>query len=106
MAAYGHPEFRQVLQKEVQQLGLQYLPLQQALERSSVALEEDIQVSLLGTGEHEHALEVRVAIYFTGIISGCSCADDPTTLETQPEYCELQLLIERDSGKVSIQLAP
>ena len=38
----------------------------------------------------------------TSLIAGCSCADDPTPVEPQPEYCEVELQIEKATGLTAI----
>jgi hypothetical protein len=41
-------------------------------------------------------------VFFSGILSGCSCADDPTPVEAQAEYCELAIAIDTASGEADV----
>jgi hypothetical protein len=45
-----------------------------------------------------------VGVFFSGIITGCSCADDPTPVETQNEYCELLFAIDKATAETTITL--
>jgi hypothetical protein len=60
---------------------------------------------VLGARGEAGAIRARIGVFFHGIIAGCSCADDPTPLEPQQEYCELELTIDRHTGAVTISLS-
>ena len=49
---------------------------------------------------------VMTVFIISGIIAGCSCADDPTPVDTTTEYCELQLEIDRESAETRVILLP
>ena len=42
---------------------------------------------LLSASEDAGLLRVKAGIFYTGIIAGCSCADDPTPIDELNEYC-------------------
>jgi hypothetical protein len=50
-------------------------------------------------------IRVRVGVFFSGIVAGCSCADDPTPVEAQNEYCELLVDIDRRATAADIGIA-
>lgn len=102
LAAWGTPEFAAVLKRELRRLGADALPLQQALTASSAVAGNDIEVMVITVGEEPACLSVRVGIFYAGIVAGCNCADDPTPVEAQNEYCELRLDIDRWSGETAI----
>ena len=104
LRAWGGDEFRDTLKRELERQPPGALPLQQGLRTSSHALEDDIGAVVLGVDEHPDVLRVRVGIFYAGIIAGCSCADDPTPIEAQPEYCELLLDIDRASAVTTVTL--
>lgn len=101
LAAWATPDFAATLQRELAALAPARLPLQQALSASSHALDVPIQAMLLGSRDHPDHIEARVGIFFAGIIAGCNCADDPTPVTAQPEYCELLLTIDKDTAAAS-----
>ena len=98
LAAWNTPAFNETLKRELEAAGAAALPLQQCLAASSYALDEGCSVMILGAGEEIGLIRARVGVFFRGIIAGCSCADDPTPIEPQQEYCELELLIDRNNG--------
>ena len=57
---------------------------------------------VIGASEEAGLIRARVGVFFHGVIAGCSCADDPTPVEPQQEYCELELAIDRSTGAVTI----
>jgi hypothetical protein len=102
LAAWNTPAFSETLKRELEAAGAAALPLQQCLAASSYALDDGCSVMVIGAGEEEGAIRARVGVFFQGIIAGCSCADDPTPVEPQQEYCELELAIDRRTGAVTI----
>lgn len=103
--AWGTSDFENILKKELKKLGLNGLPLQQGLSSSSIALDDDLQIVLLGIKDDTDQILVRAILFYTGIIAGCSCADDPGPVEEQGECCEILINIEKSSGAASIVLA-
>jgi hypothetical protein len=101
LAAWGTPAFAARLKNELQRLGANALPLQQALAQSSAVAGEGIEVMFIGANDDHQRIRARVGVFFSGIVSGCSCADDPTPVEAQNEYCELVLTIDRQTAEAS-----
>lgn len=57
---------------------------------------------VLGASDDPGFIHARVGVFFTGIIAGCSCADDPTPVDTQNEYCELRLTIAKATAEAAV----
>jgi len=104
IAAWDTTDFTPQLTKAVHALGVRGLPLQKALSQGSVALDDDMMVRVLRSESRDDQIRVKVSIQYTSIIAGCSCADDPTPQRVLPEYCELALTIDRQSGLAEVQL--
>lgn len=104
LAAWNSPRFQEVLKQELEQLGPRALPLQQGLSASSYAVDEQFQVMVISATESADTLRARVGIFFTGILSGCNCAGDPTPVEPQNEYCELMIAIDKSTAQAAISL--
>ncbi len=102
--AWGTPGFSDALKQEVEQLDAGALPLQQGLRYSSCVTPRPFQVMLLGVSEAAGSLAVRAGIFYTGVIAGCSCADDPTPVDELNEYCEVLLVIDRNSADTTVSL--
>jgi hypothetical protein len=106
LSAWGTGDFSEALKKEIEQLDAQQLPLQQGLSSGSYALGDKIEAMVIGASEQDGFIRARVGIFYSGILAGCSCADDPTPVEPQPEYCEVQVEIDRNTAEATIVLLP
>ena len=100
--AWGTPDFNDVLKRELEQISIDQLPLQQGLSTCSHVAGEDFQVMVIRAAEAGGCIQARVGIFYAGIIAGCSCADDPTPVEEQSEYCEVQLDINPLTGETTV----
>lgn len=102
--AWGSPGFNEVLKGEIERLDPSQLPLQQGLTFGSHALDE-FSVMVISAAERSGCIHARVGLFYTGILGGCNCADDPTPVEPQNEYCEAILAIDRTTAEASATLA-
>lgn len=102
--AWGSPGFNEVLKGEIERLDPARLPLQQGLTFGSQALDE-FSVMVIGAAGQPGCIHARVGLFYKGVLGGCSCADDPTPVEPQNEYCEAVLVIDRATAEASITLA-
>ncbi|MDD5365699.1 MAG: hypothetical protein PHR30_10190 [Gallionellaceae bacterium] len=106
LKAWGTPAFRAALKQELERQEPCALPLQEGLSTSSHALDDPFSVVLVAASEEPGRIHARVGIFYHGLIAGCSCADDPTPVEPQDEYCELLLDIDRTTAATRVTLAP
>lgn len=102
--AWGTPDFDATLKRELAALDPAALPLQQALAVSSQVAEAPIQVSVLAAGEAAGRITVKAGIFYSGLIAGCSCADDPTPMAEQAEYCVVRIDIDLASAEAVVTL--
>ncbi len=86
--------------------GLRELPLQQGLSASSVALDDELQAVILSVEDKGTHLDVHAGIFYTGVIAGCSCAEDPTPVDRVSKYCEIHVRIDAATGETTIRLSP
>ena len=54
--------------------------------------------------ELENSVQIKAGIFYQGILSGCSCADDPTPTSPSNEYCVVQLDINKATDETSVTL--
>lgn len=106
LSAWATGEFKDVLKRELEQLGAEQLPLQQGLSAGSYALDRDITVMILGVSGEAELIRARVGIFYHATIAGCSCADDPTPVDEHSEYCEVQVEIEKTTSEAKVTLLP
>ena len=102
--AWGSPSFNDVFKAEVEQLPAAELPLQQGLAHSSYVSAEPFQVLVLSAEGEATGIRVRAGIFYTGMIAGCNCSDDPTPPDLQQEHCEVMFEIDRESGATTLNL--
>lgn len=103
-AAWGTPSFETVVKQEISGLNPDQLPLQQALRHSSYLGDGDLGVVVLDAEGRDGSIFVKIGIMFTGVDAGSCCADDPTPLNEQAEYCQLALNIDTSTGEASVFL--
>jgi hypothetical protein len=103
-AAWGSPEFNDVLKGELGKLCIHQLPLQQGLSGSNHAMDCRVEAMIISSTDDAEHIHVKAGIFYSGIIAGCSCADDPTPVDEQSEYCEVQLDINKETAETVITL--
>ncbi len=98
-------DFKATFKQAIEQLTHDQLKLQKGLEHTSVVSHDDpFSAVIIRIDEHENSVEVKAGIFFSGIIGGCSCADDPTPPDTLQEYCERLFVVDRASGEAGVKL--
>lgn len=102
--AWDTPGFRDVLKREIERLEASVLPLQRGLARSSHVTDRPFQAMIIAVQEEMGLIRVKAGIFYTGIIAGCSCADDPTPIDELTEYCVVQLDIDRATAAATVTL--
>ena len=108
VAAWNTPAFGATLVDEIQALGprhpeLQHL-LQAGLAQTSAVTDDPISVYLLSIQEQDGRIQVRLGVFYAGIIAGCSCADDPSPVDSLTEHCELLLEMDAATGDARVSL--
>lgn len=104
LRAWPGPDFKAVLKAELEHLEAGALPLQEGLSRSSHANPDSLEVVILGITEAADHVSVRAGLFYTGIIAGCSCADDPTPVDEINEHCVVLLEMDKHTGRASVTL--
>jgi len=96
---------KQVFIQEVMQLPLEALPLQRALQAGSHALRDNLQIMLNQIiNDRQDFMIIRAGIFYSSVVAGCNCADDPSPVDLVNEYCELSFSIDTDNGNTTITL--
>lgn len=104
--AWATADFEAVIKAEIEHIKVAELPLQQGMSTSSYAIDQPFQVMINHIADQDGRIAVKAGIFYAGIIAGCSCADDPTPVDEQTEYCELEFLIDRSTGQATVRLLP
>ena len=104
LSAWPSPAFNAVLKNEIEHLNPDLLPLQQGLSQASHVLAGKLSAMPIAVVEETNGLRVTVGIFYSGIMAGCSCSDDPTPADETNEYCELCFDIDRQTAEAAITL--
>ncbi len=104
LRARNTPAFQAVLKQEIEKMDAGCLPLQQGLTTSSYVTDQPFQAMIISVNEEAGLIRAKAGIFYTGIIAGCSCADDPTPIEEQAEYCVVRLDIDSTTAEATVTL--
>ena len=89
---------------EIENIDPLLLPLQQGLTLSSYVGKSAFKAIILNITTDNQHIKIKTGIFYTGIIAGCSCSDDPSPTDEQNEYCELLFQINKDTAVTSVKL--
>jgi hypothetical protein len=70
------------------------LPLTELMQYGSYPGSTEPAVSLLSSSSSKKEIRLRVAVFFTSIIAGCNCSDDPGRSDEIQEYGECELIFD------------
>ncbi|HHJ35094.1 MAG TPA: hypothetical protein ENJ87_04950 [Gammaproteobacteria bacterium] len=102
--AWNSDSFNDTLKEEIRSIDPEQLPLQQGLAHSNFAIGDNVCATILHSEEIDGEIRIRAGLFYTGIITGCSCADDPTPIDENNEYCEVLFCIDRKTARTSVSL--
>ena len=97
---WGSPGFEETFKVEVGALNNEQLPLQQGLTQSSYVSDSNFNVVILNSSETTTAIHVKTGIFY----AGSCCSDDPTPMNEQAEYCEVEFDIDKSTAETIITL--
>ncbi|MBL4711062.1 MAG: hypothetical protein JKX75_00930 [Gammaproteobacteria bacterium] len=102
--AWDSNDFKTIIKKEVCSIDPNLLPLQQGLSQSSYAISDSLSVSIISMHHNNDYLLIKTGLFYTGVISGCNCADDPTPVVENQEYCETLFCIDKKTAETTVTL--
>lgn len=102
--AINSNNIKQIAKEEIQKINKDLLPLQQGLSLSSYVGKSEINVVILNIECETDIIKIKAGVFYTGIIAGCSCSDDPSPTDEKTEYCELQFDIDKNTAETNIVL--
>jgi len=102
--AYATADFNKIAKDEITGIDAVLLPLQQGLSLSSYVGKAPFSITILNVTNDTDTIKIKAGIFYTGIIAGCSCSDDPSPVDEQNEYCELLFNINKTSAETEVHL--
>ena len=94
----------QVLKDEIQHLDMKSLPLQDGLSQTSYVSADKIDAVILKVTEAEATIIAETGIFYSGIIAGSCCSDDPTPVADLPEYCDMEFKIDKKTAETKASI--
>lgn len=104
LQVWGTSDFKATLKQEVERLNVELLPLQQGLVTGSYVLDNPRTAMVNFVSEMGEFICVSAGIFYQSVIAGCSCADDPTPVNENSEYCEIWLKIDKVTAQTTVTL--
>ncbi len=104
LARWGEADFESACKRAIAAMDPAHLPLQQGLRHGGMALDDGIEAVILAAEDGGEEIVLKVGLFYKSVISGCSCADDPTPIDEMDEYCELALRVGKEDGTVRVRL--
>lgn len=99
-------EIKETVKQRIEQLDPVSLPLQRGLTHGSHVTGDPIKAIIIDCSVEQYLVRIKAGIFFSSIIAGCNCADDPTPVDTLQEYCVLEFRINKENGEAEIRLLP
>ncbi|MCW8891038.1 MAG: glucosamine--fructose-6-phosphate aminotransferase [Sedimenticola sp.] len=94
-------DFEASLKTELMALDPGLLPLQKGVNQGGYVDASNLELSLLSANDNGGEIAAKVGLFFSEIIAGCSCGDDPVT---EAVYCEMNITIEKLTAVAHIEL--
>ena len=98
----AHPGMlAKALKHELENLPAGTLPLENGTSRGGFVDDSDISVTVISVIQDENSIQAKIGVFFTEIIVGCGCGDDPIP---ENAYCEMQISIDRKTASAKFEL--
>jgi hypothetical protein len=93
--------FKQTLKAEIESLESTQLPLLKGISHGGVPDGGPVLVSVLKVEEQVERIDADLGVFFTEVLAGCSCGDEPMSMQG---YCEMRVSIDKSSAEARFQI--
>lgn len=100
LQAANQHELAQRLAAEIKALPVGLLPLDGGCSQGGMIDDSELSTTLLQVDRHGGRVLARVGVFFSEVVGGCNCSDDPVK---SPAYCVLEVRIDLSSGLAEIR---
>lgn len=104
LQAWNSRDFNAVLKKEIGSISANHLPLQQGLSYSSYAIADNVSARIINVESNDEFILAKAGLFYTGVIAGCNCDEDPSPVDEINEYCEVLFSINKQTAKATVSL--
>jgi hypothetical protein len=99
---YRSGSFDKALKCELESLPSGSLPLEKCTSHCGVVDDSNISVTVINTQQRKSCIQAKIGVFFTEIVAGCVCGDDPTP---ENAYCEMLIRIDHATGEAKFEPA-
>ena len=96
LRAFGSEGFTTTLKGEIEGLDPGALPLAMATTQGGRVDDSNVSATVIRVGEDAGFIRARIGVFFSEVVGGCSCGDEPLA---ENAYCELQASIDKQTGE-------
>ncbi len=93
--------FTHSLKAAIESLAPGSLPLHQFTTQGGLVDDSHITATIMQIDKHKKHIHARVGIFFSEVVGGCSCGDDPYSVNA---YAELLVVIDPNSAEASFKV--
>ncbi|WP_410474755.1 hypothetical protein [Guyparkeria sp. TX1] len=97
-------ELEPTFKAEIAALSPDDLPLQQGMAHGNVAKGDALSAMVISTEITPGQVRIHAGLFFASVVAGCACTNDPTPMNDEPEYCEVEFAIDRPGGAAQVRL--
>ena len=99
VSSWASDSFKQTLKSEIESLKTGSLPLQNGISQGGYVDDSNITATILSASDDHSVIRAKVGIFFTEIVGGCNCNDDPVEINA---YCEIIINIDKATANADI----
>jgi hypothetical protein len=103
LLADGVEACKTALKSELESLDRGTLPLASGTRQGGLIDDSRISATILEIHDGTDCLQARVGVFFTEIVGGCSCGDEPVS---GPAYCSLSISIDTKTAEARFDPLP
>jgi len=102
IAYWGNDDFSSALKKELVELGVNSIPIQEAATPGKFINDSEIGITILTVSENRLNIEVKVGVIFSEVQWGYCCGEEEPMISNA--YCEMYLSINKSTSEVEFEL--
>jgi hypothetical protein len=101
LRAWQTGAFGPTLKGEIEGMGAETLPLDQGTSQGGLVDDSKITATVLTVADDASSILADVGAFFTEIVAGCSCGDEPDSINA---YCRMRIRIDKTTAEAQIRL--
>lgn len=91
-------------EQEIERRSIEHLPLKLGLTTGNYVLANPHTAMVNSVSDSGSFIGITAGVFYQSVIAGCSCADDPTPVNENSEYCEIRLEIDKLTAQTIVTL--